>query len=356
MPTPTTTAHGPGPGNVFIPSGVRKSSGATRMMQSEFSRNPDSFPLNTYAQLVTDAAIAGLYVLLDTNAAVRVINLRDFEWPDGNDAPDGQARDLTWKKFATNRRSFQFRIGRKARENAAFDIMGANARMSATQAMTARTFDAVTVMTTAANWETAQKAATIDALLSLTGAEWTSSTATELHIKKSINAVVEKIMLATGGAIRVGDITMVIGPDTAHAMSETPEIVQYLVNHERAIEAGLMGTNAANAVYGLPAFLYGVKLIVEDSVRNTTRKGAATQTNSFMMGNNAVFLSRSGNLEGGAEGVPTLSTLSMFVHEDMSVESEEDEWNRRTKGRVVDDYDVQLTATISGFHIADVTT
>ena len=356
MPTPTTTAHGPGPGNVFIPHGVRKSPGASRMMQVEFSRNPDRFALNQYAQLVTDSAIAGLYVELDTDEAVRVVNLHDFEWPDGNDAPDGEARQLTWKKFATNRRGFPFRLGRKARDNAAFDILGSNARMSATQAMTARSYDAVGVMTTAANWPTSNKSATVDALLSTTASAWTDSTAAELWIKKSINTVTETILQMTGGAIKPSDISLVVGPAIAHGMGEQAEIVQYLVNHERAIEAGLMGNASANAAYGLPPMLYGVNLVVEDAVRVTTRQGAATTTRSFMMGNNAVFLSRAGNLDGGAEGVPTLSTLTGFIHEDMTVESEEDDWNRRTKGRVVDDYDFVLSSTISGYHIADVTT
>lgn len=353
--TPTTTFHGPGPGNVFIPHQIRQSPGATRMMQVEFSRNPDDFRLNQYSQLVTDSATAGLYVELDTDEAVRIVNLQDFVWPDGNDAPDGQARKLRWRKFATTRRGFPFRLGRKARENASFDILGANARMTATQAMTARTLDAVTVITTAANWPTGNKAATVDALLSTTGASWISSSTSQNFIKKSINTVVEAIMLVTGGVIKPGDISLLIGPDIAHSMGETAEIIQYMVNHERAIEAGLMGTNAANAMYSLPPFLYGVRLLVEDAVRVSTREGV-TQTRAFMFGNNAVFLSRAGNLTGGAEGIPTLTTLTGFIHEDMTVETEEDSWNRRTKGRVTEDTDFVLTSTISGYHIADITT
>ncbi len=356
MPSPTTTFHGPGPGNVFIPHQIRQSPGATRMMQVEFSRNPDDFKINQYAQLVTDSATAGLYVELDTDAAVRIVNLHDFAWPDGNDAPDGQARKLRWRKFATERRGFPFRLGRKARENASFDILGANARMTATLAMTARTLDAVTLITTASNWPTGNKAATVDALLSTTGSAWTDSTASENWIKKSINAVVEAIMKVTGGVIKPNDITLIVGPDTAHSMGEQAEIIQYMVNHERAIDAGLMGTNAMNAMYSLPPYLYGVRLIVEDAVRNSTREGAATQTRSFMMGNSAVFLSRAGNLMGGAEGIPTLTTLTGFIHEDMTIETEEDTWNRRTRGRVTDDTDWVLTSTISGYHIADVTT
>jgi len=40
----------------------------------------------------------------------------------------------------------------------------------------------------------------------------------------------------------------------------------------------------------------------------------------------------------------------------MTIEQEVDPWNRRTKGRVVDDVDVVLTAPISGYLLQDVTT
>jgi hypothetical protein len=52
----------------------------------------------------------------------------------------------------------------------------------------------------------------------------------------------------------------------------------------------------------------------------------------------------------------SFSTLTQMIYEDMTVETFEDAENRRTKGRVVDDYDIVLTAPASGYHIADVTT
>ena len=56
----------------------------------------------------------------------------------------------------------------------------------------------------------------------------------------------------------------------------------------------------------------------------------------------------------GAEGVPDFSTLSIFAYEDMTVETEDDTWNRRVRGRVVDDSAVVLTAPLSGYLLTDV--
>lgn len=355
MATPTTTFHVAGPGNVFIPStSFQKSPGATRMMQVEFSRNPSTFAFNQYVQVVPDAAAKGLYCELDTDEAVRVVNLQDFEWPDGNDAPTGEGRRLRWKKFATNRRAFPFRIGHKTRENATFDIIGANSRLVATQAMTARSYDAATVLTTPANWPATNTSATVDALLSTTGASWITSSATDLFIQRSFHAIVQNILKATAGAVRPGDIECVIGPDVAHQMSRTAEIRAYIVNNEQALP--YWQNTGVYASYNLPPMMYGVKIVVEDAVRVSTRHGESSTTRGFLLGNNAVFASRPNGLTGGVEGAPTFSTITAFVYEDMTVETKDDPDNRRMAGRVVDDYDIVLTAPISGYLVQDITT
>lgn len=353
MATPTTTFYGPGPNNVYIPT-FGEVSGATGKLQVEFSRNPARFRVNDYVQWVPDAAEIGMYLELDTFEAVRVVNLQDFVWPDGNDAPDVGNRPLRWKKYQTERRAYPFTLGQKTVDNAAWDIVASHARMSATQAMTARSYDAVTTMTTAATWPTGSKAATVDLLLGGSGLSWTASSTTELTIQKSIQLMQRSIVQNTGGAVTASDMILVIGPATAHAISTTAEVRAYMVNHEQAISALEGRDRNINAAYGLPRYLYGVEIVVEDAVRNTTRKGATTQTMEFMMGNQAVMVSRPGGLM-GVEGV-NFSTIVGFLKEDMTTETMTDPWNRRTKGRVVEDIDIVIAAPISGYHIADITT
>jgi hypothetical protein len=344
MAIPTTTFHPPGPTSVKIPE-------ATGDLWVEFSRNPAKFNVNQYVQWVPDSDNVGYFAELDTDEAVRVLNDEDYQWPDGTDRPRGDQRGLRWIKYLTERKAYDFWLGQKTIKAAKFDVVSSHARMAATKAMTARTYKAVQLITTAGNWPTGSKAATVDALLSGSGLNWIASTTSQLNIQKSFHTVIEAILKNTGGVVGIDDIQCTIGPDIAHQMARTAEIRAYLVNHEQAIAA--MGDQGMLPAYNLPRKLYGVNMVVEDAVRVTTRKGVS-QTRDFMMGNNAVFSSRVGGLI-GTPG-PNFSTIVGFVHEDMTVETETDSWNRRIMGSVVDDLDVVLAAPISGYHVADVTT
>ncbi len=234
--TPTTTFHAPGHGNVFIPT-FGTNDGATGRIQVEFSRNPARFAINQYMQVAPDSGEAGFFLELDTDDTVRVVNLQDYTWPDGNDAPDIGAQDLRWKKYLTERRAHPFVLGRKAVTNSArggWDIVAAHSRFAATQAMTARSVDATTVITTAANFPAANQAAT-GTLLG--GGAWTGALATsaDSFILKGIQAMVEQILLSTGGAVTSSDLVLVVGPDTAHGMRATAEIIAYLTAHESSM-------------------------------------------------------------------------------------------------------------------------
>lgn len=348
-PTPTSTFHSPGPFSTFIPT-AGDLQGATGMMQVEFSRNPASFALNRYAEIRPGVPEAGYYAELNTADATRVVALDEYAWPDGSDAPQIGDRKLKWNSYQTNRNAFPFRLGQRAINNArGWDIIGGNARMSAQQAMTARTLKALAVINTAANWPAASKAATGTIA---GGGAWDESTTSNMYIKVGIHHAVEAILKNTGGAVRPSQILMLIGPDFAHALSETAEIIQYLVNHERAMTDAL-GEQGLLSNYGLPRYLYGIEVVVEDAVRTTSRAGV-TDVSTFMMGNNATFVSRPGGLIGPASDAPTFSTVTGFISEDMTVEAFTDNENRRYKGRVTDNTDFVLTAAASGYHIADI--
>lgn len=356
MATASTTAHHPGPGNVYIPGSGNP--GATGQLQVEFSRNPDRFAFNQYVQVVPVAKDSGYYPVLNSMDAVRLVNEEDNLWPDGDDAPVGRTRRHLWQKWTCERSAYPFTLGNRTVELSDWDVVAAHARTSATLAMTARTYSGVQVMLTAGNWPSANKSATIDALLSDSGNSWTSSSTSQKYIEKSFHAVVEAILKATGGAVRPGDICCVIGPDIAHAMRETAELGAYIVNHESTIPAWEQ-TGIFNA-YGIPPIMFGVHMVVEDAVYAGNREGYSSDTGSFMMGNEAVFCSRPGGLVGaevsGNNAAPSFSTITCFVSEDFTAETETDSWNRKTKGRVVDNRDIVLSATASGYHINDVTT
>jgi len=357
MATPNTSFHDPGSYNVFIPA-------ATSKLQVEFSRNPTSFPLAQYMQIVPNQAVAGLYPELSSSDPVTVVTQADNLWPDGQERPKGRLRPFRWKEWRSERRTYGYTLGSLTVDQARFDVVAAHGRGSAATAMTDRTLDANTVLTTTANWPSANISATIDSLIAGTSATWTSTTATlaiNQFIKKGFNAVKQTIAKQTGGVVQPGQLMCIINPVAASNMAATEEIREYLVNHDASLGVQSQESRFIDN-WGLPKVLYGVEMVVEDSVRQTTRRNMdGTGTISYIPADNdAFFLSKVGGLIGAGSpnqtnAAPTFTTLTGFFHEEMSVETEVDGWNRLTKGGVTDTRDIVLTAPSSGLYIQDIT-
>jgi hypothetical protein len=185
----------------------------------------------------------------------------------------------------------------------------------------------------------------------ISGGAWTTSSTNV--IQKGIQTALQRISLATGGAVRgETDIMLVISPTVANLLSQTEEVRNYVKNYPAALPF-LQGADTF-AKYGLPPNLFGVQVVVDDSVKVTTRKGAASTTRSFVYGNSAVFVSRPGGLV-GVEGSTSFSTCQIFAFEDMTVENWDDPRDRRIEGRVIDNSTSELVAPVSGVLVADVT-
>lgn len=360
-PTPTTNFHGTGLGVSFIPE-------ATGAVQVEFSRNPDSFALNQYCRMIPGVAAAGYYIEFDSEDAIRVVNSQDFIWPDGQEAPRGENREVRWKPYVCERYAYPWELGERAMRNAQnvsnVDLATSNARGKGAQAMTARSYAAVSALA-AASWGS-NTAATVDALLSDSGKSWTTSSVADQIIENSIRTVTQTIHQATGGVIGADALCCVVSPAIARQMALTAEIVDYRKAHNdtwrllNGYERDLLNT------WGLPPYIAGVRMCVEDAARVTTRKGATTTT-EYLTGNSAYFLARVEGAGGTPAGLtsdingyigPQLSTLVGFIEDggDMLVEQRVDPWHKRAEGRVVDTWDFEVAAPISGFYLADVTT
>ena len=354
MATPTTNFYDPGPQNVFIPA-------AQQGLQVEFSRNPASFSINQYLQIVPGLAVAGMFPEMSASDSVMVPTQSDYIWPDGQERPVGSKRPLRWVQWKMERRTYPFTLGSLTVSQASFDIVAAHARRDAAKCMTDRTIDGVTVMTTAGNWT--NTVADVDTLLSGSGLSWTSSSTSENTILKSFNQVKQNIALTTGGAIQGQDLMLVINPTTAAGMAATAEIRQYMTAHERALSVLAGADRQIVDTYGLPPYLYGVQVVVENAVYQSSRREIdGSGTRAFVMASyDAVFLSRPGGLIGAAgpnptQAAPSMSTLTGFFNEEMSVESKVDDWHRLTQGAVTDTRDIVLTAQDSGYFIQDVST
>lgn len=101
--------------------------------------------------------------------------------------------------------------------------------------------------------------------------------------------------------------------------------------------------------YGLPSTVFGSsKIIVEDaSYISAHPLGSNTATRSWCIPKGTViFAARPGGIEGS---MMSYATCMGFFLEEMSVEVFDSPQNRYVAGNVVDNYDYQITAPITGF-------
>ena len=328
--------------NTFVPT----FSEATGLIQTEFTRNVKSFALNRYTKLVPVSTVSGYYLKINSDEAVRVVDENDFRWAYGEDRPTGVNNDFEFSQFATKRFERGFHIPYETAKVAAWDIVAQHARSRATQLMTLRTQRALNVLTTAGNWISGTNYFASGTAIG-SGAAYTTSG----NIQKLFQTAIEKIMVNTGGAVQPSDIICVMGPQTAHKLSQTAQLRE-LIKYTQGVQ--LMQGQGNYSRYGLAPGLFGIgDIVIEDAVKVSNQKGA-TRSASYILGvDKVLFVSRPQGLV-GVEGGANFATITNFVYEDMTVETFDDPKNRRTVGSIVDNSVPELTAPLAGIYVADI--
>jgi hypothetical protein len=336
--------------STFVPT----FSEATGLIQTEFTRNVNSFALNRYTKLVPVTTVSGYYLKINSDETVRVIDEKDFRWAYGEDRPTGFENDFDFAQFTTKRYERGFKIPYETAKVASWDIVAQHARSRATQMMTLRTLRCLTQLTTAGNWTASVNYfADFDALSGLTTTTGVleGNATNKPYAAQLFQTVTEKIMVNTGGAVQMQDIVAVMSPKTAFKLSRTEEMKD-LIKYTQGVQ--LMQGAGKFSRYGLAPQLFGIgDIVIEDAVRVTSQKGA-TRAADYILGDGAVlFVSRPGGLV-GVEGGANFATISNFVYEDMTVETFDDPRNRRTVGSIVDNSIPELTAPLAGIYVANV--
>ncbi len=314
----------------------------------EFSRNPKDFALPNYVQIREVPRQRGVYLRIDAREARRLVggNLNDFVWPDGHPRPKPRnaGQEFNFQPYQTTRRNFGQPVGDIASQEADWDVLDIQESIQAQKAMTARTKLVHDALSVQANWD----AANWSNVASIPGAGlWDAALGTNQYIKKSINYGVNVVMKATSGKVKRSDLVLVINPDLANIMSTTQEIIDFIKQSPEA--KSVLSGEGRWAHYGLPEYLYGVKLMVEDAVITTTAKGAATQTDDYVMPYTAAYLlARVGGISARGGG-PSFTTCTLFAKEEMTIEREHQKYDRYQDVDVVDDVGVGLTAPAAGF-------
>lgn len=334
----------PGQFNVYVPS-----HDATNKLTIDFARNVKDFGVNRYTQIQPVKVPRGYYLQFLVEEAGRVIytDARDSAWPDGNDAPKGigDTEAFEWKEYRAQRRAKAFTLGDLTTDSASWDIVAQHSSIKARQMMTIRTQLAVNALTTTTNYDSTHRL-DVTAISGNTG-NWANSTTARGDIKRSLHVAMEVILDDTLAAVKQGDLMLVINSTLAREMAESQEIVDYIKGSPDAlaqIKGELPGTNV---MYGLPDMLWGFKVEVEPTRKVTTLKGHTTARSQILATATPFICSRPGALEAPA-GTPSFSTCTMMALEEMTVETKRDSDNRRTTGRVVENYQFVMTAAASG--------
>ena len=347
--------------NTFVPS-----FDATGQLTVEFSRNPKDFALNRYVTITPVKKSSGFYMQINPEQAARVMdptNLGEFVWHDGTDAPDGNwgTEAFQWQTYNTLRYAFPFSLGYKAEKQADWRILAVHAAIAAQDAMTARTVKVQGLLTTPGSWPTNHTSTFKNVGTLQSGSAFTvfanGGSSTNPVILNALNLIAQQIQLDTLGRVKMEDLILVIPPKVATGLAVSQEIHDYMKSSVYSLPA-IKGENNINAAWNLPDHLYGMEIVVEDAVRVSNRKGAALSTlytmyDSVTNKDMALVLARKGGLVSPAAGGPSFSTVHLLMYEEMTVESRDDVDNRKVKGRVVEDYDVQLVAPITGYLITN---
>lgn len=321
---------------------------STGNLKIEFTRNEKDFPINRYVKQIPVKKSQGLYLQMTNEEAGRLLVDGETAWPDNSMRPmgEGTTESHAYKDFRIERRAFTTPLGNMTINEATWDVTAQYQRINAQKAMTRRTKIATTALTTSGNYDSSH-VSTVAAICG-SGETWAGSTGTTLNIKKCIDFAMNKIEQDTLSSVRLEDMLLVLNPDLAAKMSITGEIREYLKSSPTAASV-IKGDFAGATFRGLPEKLYDVRVVIENTAQTTSRRGA-TVAKSYLMGNAvAALIARPGGLE-APEG-PQFSTISMFVHNEMDMLSEklEDIINKRTIISLVEGYDVQMTAPVTGF-------
>jgi hypothetical protein len=356
----------PGPTNVYIPNW--ESAGKSIL---GYSRNAKRFPVARYAQYIQSDKQVGYYLKISFQEAARVPSIDEFTWPDNQERPmneDGMEA-FNFVPFRCQRYNYGFNVGHLTSDQADWPIIDIQTQIKNAQLMTARTVRVLNQSTTTTNWTIAGTGSsgtsseydlTVDhtgTATAVSGGFADQGTSTTPFLRILMDKIEVIIAKETLGVVSRPNMMMVINPNVARLLSESPEVHEYIKGSYHVKEE-LTETMGPNAKYGLPDMVYGMPVVVEDCVKVSSRKisygGAPTKT--FAMPDQQIlFLSRIGGLE-GVYGGPPFSSVQMFWFQDeLTNELFDDPVNRRHRGFCVENTAEAVVSPPSGYLVTSAT-
>lgn len=343
----------------------------------QYARRKDAFKLPHYAQFVQAPAPSFFYYELDRDHAVRVTNgtTATDVWSDGALRPERRDNQPGFREIQSTctRYNKMISVGNVALEMATKQWRAKQVYLNnlTSQAMTAKTWNVWRgVGTGTGGWvgldtSSLWPSTNIADVNTLNGGAGTwdeasadPSDSSYMAIRKALLAAATRIFQNTNGVVKWNDLRLVLHPDAARAMSNTSEIRDYYKYAGSYTRDAIEGPSNYNEEYGLPKKLYGIEVVVEDSmaVTDPPTAGATTMSTArtFIKNKtNAVILSRQGGID--AEAGPSFSTFQMWWYgEQMTIETFDDPKHRLTEFHIVEYYAPVAPALVSGFNILNV--
>lgn len=324
-----------------------------------FMRQAKKFKVRQYVQSVETKKPIGIYLRLDPDNGVRIGPDGSDNWPDGQRAPEptNTTGKFTPVPFQTQRKTYPYAVGYEQIENTdAFKARNFFDAEQMSKCMTAYTKQVADLLTATGNWGNNTASAT-----TLSGGKGTWDSASNdpnspyyLAIQKAIQKAARIVHLATNGVVSIDELRLILNPELAGFMAESPEIHAYLEKQEKSLEV-IEGNNPAGNTWMLPKRIAGIEIVVEDAVYTPslpTADGADATDKQFVWPDNmACLVSTSGGLS-GEYGEKSYSTVQKYWHNyEVAVEAFDEPKHKRVYARVVDDRAVTLTAPLAGFLI-----
>lgn len=342
-----------GPFSTFVPNHE-----ATGKLVINYSRNVKDFALNKYITIQPVKQIAGYYLHITPENAARIFtnDVSEQVWPEGQPAPEGHWNndELSWRQYSCVRYATPWAVGQLTVDNASFAILDVLRAQAAQNRMTGRTITVLNKVLDTNNWP-AGHIDSYDSLAGSNGAKLTDGTPLNPLFKKAITSAALKINKDTLGVVSTKDLVIVLSPEQARALASSQEIHSYLKESPFALAQIRGDVESQNGVWGLPDKLYGFDIVIEDAVRVPRVKGeavSANNANTYVIPNDKfLILARPGKLV--SYGGPNFSTVHAFFYEEMVVEEKYDNDNRLYRGRVVDNFAVELVSPVSGFLVTN---
>jgi hypothetical protein len=326
--------------NTFVPQ-------VTKNLIINYSRDPKKYAINQLMKLVPVEKETGYYIKINPDEQGRNLDFDNQLWIDGGARPVDQWNRMKHQfvQYNTTRFSKSQPIGYKSAKQADFPLKEAQAQQLAVQAMNRRAKQFYTLLGTSGTY----LAGFTDTATNYGGGAWSSATSSNRYIQKSLHVAAQLIERKTQGSVRMADLTVVMSPTVANAIARSSEVADAYIQSPFA--TALMGGDDLRWVqgYGLPPYLYGMRVVVDPTIETTTRENAAgTATNAYIPSTTDVYvLLRAGDMTNNvAQAATDFSSVACFVwkDEEMLTEEFDEPINKRSVISVTDNFEIKAVA------------